>query len=74
MDNAISESEPPFMKILVSSANCMNDNFIETFHKSFTYNRKSSGPKMEPWGTPAYIHFSHIKFSIIINNKLLSVG
>ena len=38
----------PDIKTLVSSAKSNRNIFSEIFDKSFTYNRKSRGPKIEP--------------------------
>jgi len=43
-----------FQKRFVSSANRIVSNKGQWVAKSFMYSRKSTGPKIEPWGTPLY--------------------
>ena len=38
--------------IVVSSAKSMNFSRSEQLTMSFIYNKKKSGPRVEPWGTP----------------------
>ena len=39
-------------KRFVSSANIMGFKMLEALHKSLTYKRNNSGPKIDPCGTP----------------------
>ena len=40
---------------LVSSANRIKLRILETLQISFIYNKKKSGPRIDPWGTPHLI-------------------
>ena len=42
----------PDKNIFESSAKSKANNLLDTLHKSFIYKRKSSGPNIEPCGTP----------------------
>ena len=50
----------PSMKILVSSANKIENILFETFLRSLIYNINKSGPSTEPWGTPHVIYWFEI--------------
>jgi hypothetical protein len=50
--DVISSNELPLMKMLVSSANCMQYNVNDILGNLLTCIRNSSGPKIEPCGTP----------------------
>ena len=43
--------------MLVSSAKSLNNNLSQQFGRSFIYNRKRSGPKVDPCGIPQVIVF-----------------
>ena len=42
-------------KMFMSSANSFGVALIKAFWMSFTYMRKSNGPRTDPWGTPQFI-------------------
>ena len=46
------------LKRLVSSANIIGSSTEDVFLRSLTYNKNSSGPKMEPCGTPHFINLN----------------
>jgi hypothetical protein len=48
----MSSTLEPFVVILGSSANIFADVYDKQFGRSFIYRRNSSGPKLDPWGTP----------------------
>ena len=41
--------------MFVSSANYIISRILETLERSLMYSRKSSGPRIETWGTPHLI-------------------
>ena len=45
---------------IVSSANIMVSNILDTLHKLFKYIMKTSGPKIDSWGTPQIISRSDV--------------
>ena len=60
-------------KILESSANKIKDKTLEDLQKSLIYIRKSSGPKIDPCGTPQFTIFvSELVLAIETNCFLLS--
>ena len=61
----------PSMKILVSSANKIENILFETFLRSLIYNINKSGPSTEPWGTPT-CDFIGLSFFVFKNYKLFS--
>ena len=42
----------PLVEIFVSSANMLAEDEVRQFGRSFIYNKKRSGPRLEPWGIP----------------------
>ena len=42
----------PLMKMLVSSANCIQDSADDILGNSLTYIRNNRGPNIDPCGTP----------------------
>ena len=62
-------------KILVSSAKIIGDEVVFIIlGKSFIYNKKRRGPKIEPWGTPCLIlaQFETIfLFTLLLYNAVL---
>ena len=55
------------MEMLVSSANIIGFSTEDAFLRSLTYNKNSSGPKMEPCSTP---HFT-TQNSVLLFSSLL---
>ena len=55
--NIASVMESILRKILVSSAKKATVEFVIMSGKSFTYRRKSIGPKILPWETPEHTGF-----------------
>ena len=47
-------------KKLVSSANIIRTSTFEELERSFTYNKNSNGPSIEPCGTPDLISFFNV--------------
>ena len=58
--------------MIVSSAYIKNLSLLLIFIKSFIWILKKSGPKIDPWGTPAFISVISDSW-FTINNVLLSV-
>ena len=55
--NIASVIESTLRKILVSSAKHATDELVTASGKSLTYRRKSTGPRILPWGTPEHTGF-----------------
>ena len=53
-------------KKLVSSANIIGTSTFEELGRSFTYNKNSNGPSIEPFGTPHLISFFNVSADSVI--------
>ena len=58
--------EGPDTERVVSSANKIQDKKLEIFGRSFTYNRKRRGPRIDPCGTPIFKHLQSLLDSAIL--------